>query len=153
MRSRPIVKRSSIPRPNDGDAGGLRTTMNGDIVSKDDKELGAQLPHRIKTNGDASDRGCSRGSMDRKLSSPMAPAFMVSAPGKVIVYGEHAVVHGKVCKPNSKSQKGSRLMASQGSDRSRHFSSLLPDGDIPLQVATHGHTPLPRHSFESHMGH
>lgn len=25
----------------------------------------------------------------------MAPAFMVSAPGKVIVYGEHAVVHGK----------------------------------------------------------
>lgn len=25
----------------------------------------------------------------------MAPAFMVSAPGKVIVHGEHAVVHGK----------------------------------------------------------
>ena len=24
------------------------------------------------------------------------PAFLVSAPGKVIVYGEHAVVHGKV---------------------------------------------------------
>ncbi|EAW10246.1 mevalonate kinase [Aspergillus clavatus NRRL 1] len=33
--------------------------------------------------------------MMRKSSSPMAPAFMVSAPGKVIVYGEHAVVHGK----------------------------------------------------------
>ncbi|KAI9930941.1 Mevalonate kinase [Aspergillus wentii] len=33
--------------------------------------------------------------MTRKASSPMAPAFMVSAPGKVIVYGEHAVVHGK----------------------------------------------------------
>ncbi|KAJ9220675.1 hypothetical protein DTO027B5_2202 [Paecilomyces variotii] len=33
--------------------------------------------------------------MRRKASSPMAPAFMVSAPGKVIVYGEHAVVHGK----------------------------------------------------------
>jgi mevalonate kinase len=26
----------------------------------------------------------------------MMPPFMVSAPGKVIVYGEHAVVHGKV---------------------------------------------------------
>lgn len=25
----------------------------------------------------------------------MAPAFMVSAPGKVIVYGEHAVVYDK----------------------------------------------------------
>ncbi|KAI4928821.1 hypothetical protein J4E85_005443 [Alternaria conjuncta] len=31
----------------------------------------------------------------RKQSSPMMPPFMVSAPGKVIVYGEHAVVHGK----------------------------------------------------------
>jgi mevalonate kinase len=34
----------------------------------------------------------------RKVSSPLMPAFMVSAPGKVIVYGEHAVVHGKVGK-------------------------------------------------------
>ena len=32
----------------------------------------------------------------RKSSIPLAPPFMVSAPGKVIVYGEHAVVHGKV---------------------------------------------------------
>lgn len=29
----------------------------------------------------------------------MMPPFMVSAPGKVIVYGEHAVVHGKVPSP------------------------------------------------------
>ncbi|TID27842.1 mevalonate kinase [Venturia nashicola] len=36
-----------------------------------------------------------RPSSKRKLSSPLMPAFMVSAPGKVIVYGEHAVVHGK----------------------------------------------------------
>ena len=36
-----------------------------------------------------------RSYLDRRLSSPMMPAFMVSAPGKVIVYGEHAVVHGK----------------------------------------------------------
>ncbi|KFA62899.1 hypothetical protein S40285_02271 [Stachybotrys chlorohalonatus IBT 40285] len=38
---------------------------------------------------------------ERKTSSPMAPPFMVSAPGKVIVFGEHSVVHGKVSnKPN-----------------------------------------------------
>lgn len=37
-----------------------------------------------------------RPAYNRKMSTPLAPAFMVSAPGKVIVYGEHAVVHGKV---------------------------------------------------------
>lgn len=41
-------------------------------------------------NGNIRDR------MQRKKSSPMMPSFMVSAPGKVIVFGEHAVVHGKV---------------------------------------------------------
>lgn len=34
--------------------------------------------------------------LERRMSSPMAPPFMVSAPGKVIVFGEHSVVHGKV---------------------------------------------------------
>lgn len=34
--------------------------------------------------------------MQRRHSAPLMPAFMVSAPGKVIVFGEHAVVHGKV---------------------------------------------------------
>lgn len=37
-----------------------------------------------------------RNALARHDSSPLMPAFMVSAPGKVIVYGEHAVVHGKV---------------------------------------------------------
>jgi len=40
--------------------------------------------------------GSVRNGLIRHDSSPMMPAFMVSAPGKVIVYGEHAVVHGKV---------------------------------------------------------
>ena len=38
----------------------------------------------------------SRPQAQRKMSTPLMPAFMVSSPGKVIVYGEHAVVHGKV---------------------------------------------------------
>ena len=48
----------------------------------------------LHVNGAAN--GASRKKVDRKQSSPMMPAFMVSAPGKVIVFGEHAVVHGKV---------------------------------------------------------
>lgn len=39
--------------------------------------------------------GALRNREGRKSSSPMMPAFMVSAPGKVIAFGEHAVVHGK----------------------------------------------------------
>lgn len=50
---------------------------------------GVAQPH---TNGNSSHQK----KASRKLSSPMMPAFMVSAPGKVIVFGEHAVVHGKV---------------------------------------------------------
>lgn len=50
---------------------------------------GVKQPH---TNGKSSHLK----KASRKLSSPMMPAFMVSAPGKVIVFGEHAVVHGKV---------------------------------------------------------
>ena len=48
----------------------------------------------LHVNGNGN--GVARKKMDRKQSSPMMPAFMVSAPGKVIVFGEHSVVHGKV---------------------------------------------------------
>jgi mevalonate kinase len=62
------------------------------------------------TNGNTNGNGVKtdpKKKMDRKKSSPMLPTFMVSAPGKVIVCGEHAVVHGKastVCASASQSR-------------------------------------------------
>lgn len=46
-----------------------------------------------------------RTSSARRNSLPLMPPFMVSAPGKVIVYGEHAVVHGKASRAPIRSMK------------------------------------------------
>jgi mevalonate kinase len=62
----------------------------------------------------------------RKASSPMAPAFMVSAPGKVIVFGEHAVVHGKAAMAAAISLR-SYLLVTTLSKSHRTITLVFPD--------------------------
>ncbi|OAA54311.1 mevalonate kinase [Niveomyces insectorum RCEF 264] len=67
-----------------------------------------------------------RRSMNRKASSPMMPAFMVSAPGKVIVFGEHAVVYGKVAIAAAISLR-SYLLVTSLSKSKRTLTLRFPD--------------------------
>src|SRR5271168_54394 len=80
----------------------------------------------------------------RKPSSPMAPAFMVSAPGKVIVFGEHAVVHGKAAMAAAIALR-SYLLVTTLSKSHRTVTLILPDvgldhtwdiGDLPWEAVT-----------------
>ena len=82
----------------------------------------------------------------RKGSSPMAPAFMVSAPGKVIVFGEHAVVHGKAAMAAAISLR-SYLLVTSLSKSHRTISLVFPDvgldhtwniDDLPWNVFSEG---------------
>jgi hypothetical protein len=78
----------------------------------------------------------------RQSWSPLFPSFMVSAPGKVIVYGEHAVVHGKV---HSCEYSLSNSDIHPGSNRSSHIPSFIPPRLFPLQDGQNRHLALSRH--------
>jgi hypothetical protein len=95
-----------------------------------------------------------RAYLDRKPSSPMMPAFMVSAPGKVIVYGEHAVVHGKVrlC-AQTRSSAGTLIKLRNtmmcanfthiGSNCCCHLSSLISPRHVPLKIKANNYSTIP----------
>ena len=74
-------------------------------------------------NGLSKDARPSRG---RKPSSPMMTAFMTSAPGKVIVYGEHAVVYGKAAMAAAISLR-SYLLVTTLSKSHRTITLRFPD--------------------------
>lgn len=85
------------------------------------------------------------GFLDRRLSSPMAPPFMVSAPGKVIVFGEHAVVYGKAAMAAAISLR-SYLLVTSLSKSKRTIQLVFPDigldhtwaiDDLPWDVFAH----------------
>ena len=87
-----------------------------------------ELPDRSRKmiNGPLSP---SRPNIKRKTSLPMSPAFMTSAPGKVIVYGEHAVVHGKAAMAAAISLR-SYLLVTTLSKSQRTVSLKFPDIDL-----------------------
>lgn len=80
----------------------MATTTNGSeshlsIGHKNGTSFSVSSSESLTDDMDSTHLGAARPAAGRrKNSSPLMPAFMVSAPGKVIVYGEHAVVHGKV---------------------------------------------------------
>jgi mevalonate kinase len=82
--------------------------------------------------------------MERKASSPMAPPFMVSAPGKVIVFGEHSVVHGKAAIAAAISLR-SYLHVTALSKSKRTVSLRFPDIDL---VQTWNIDELPWETFQ-----
>ncbi|KAI4133491.1 MAG: hypothetical protein LQ338_000227 [Usnochroma carphineum] len=64
--------------------------------------------------------------IEMEPSSPKMPAFMTSAPGKVIVYGEHAVVYGKAAMAATISLR-SYLLVTALSKSQRTITLMFPD--------------------------
>ena len=67
--------------------------------------------------------------MYRRDSTPLMQPFMTSAPGKVIVFGEHAVVHGKNAMAASISLR-SYLLVTSLSKLKRIVTLRFPDIDL-----------------------
>ena len=83
----------------------------------------------------------------------MAPAFMVSAPGKVIVFGEHAVVHGKAAMAAAVSLR-TYLLVTSLSKSHRTVQLVFPDvgldhtwdiDDLPWDIFTNGQVRRPKY--------
>lgn len=105
-------------------------SVNGWILPGEDVE---EEMESLKVNGSEEvtngHGNTGRPVLERKSSSPMMPAFMTSAPGKVIVYGEHAVVYGKAAMAAAISLR-SYLLVTALSRSHRTITLRFPDIDM-----------------------
>lgn len=112
VKVQPLLTSSSGKGPSNGS---ITEAVNGS--HPDEKVQNGDLPGQVKSP---------RSHLNRKSSSPMMPAFMTSAPGKVIVYGEHAVVHGKAAMAAAISLRSYLLVTALSKSR-RTITLRFPD--------------------------
>lgn len=89
---------------------------------------GPAHPHELQPDASPVSKGSSVRTLSRgrKESNPLAPPFIVSAPGKTIVYGEHAVVHGRAAIAAAISLR-SYLLCTTHTKSQRTVSLKFPD--------------------------
>ncbi|KAI9664950.1 MAG: Mevalonate kinase [Bathelium mastoideum] len=115
------VSGSTQKKYNSKISSGIEKAMDAMRITDDDSTEDGLSPMSSTSPDDQS--GSNRA---RQSSIPLAPPFMVSAPGKVIVCGEHAVVHGKAAMAAAISLR-SYLHVHTLSKSARTVSLFFPD--------------------------
>ena len=102
-------------------------SLNGWIIpDEDNKDKMDSLRTNDREGVSHGHETIGRPAIESKPSSPMMPPFMTSAPGKVIVYGEHAVVYGKAAMAAAISLR-SYLLVTALSKSQRTITLSFPD--------------------------
>lgn len=138
------------------------TSLQIDTPSESSRSPSLDMPPRTNGNGavegltvemaDTAINGSGknrRSGLNRKQSSPMMPPFMVSAPGKVIVFGEHAVVHGKV--RDRVRIRVVVLILHEGSYRSGNFLTILSPRNCTFEIETNHFLTISRYQPFAYM--
>ena len=120
LQGRAGEESSDSPEHHDSDHGSWDNLRDGEVEAST-FHVSAKIANEMTKS-----LSPERNQVDRNLSSPTMPAFMTSAPGKAIVYGEHAVVHGRAALAAAVSLR-SYLLVTTLSTSQRTVSLEFPD--------------------------